>query len=376
MKKELRKTLDNRVLVIANSGFAIMNFRKNLLKKLVLFGFQVHVLTPKDEYTIEIAKLGVKHHEMNFSSTNTKIFKEIFLLAKVLRFLLILKPDLVLSFTIKPNLYGAICSRLLGLKIIPNVTGLGAGFQSKGFLRFIIERSISVAFKNCRTIFFQNPENLSYFVSEGLIKNYQAKLLPGSGVDLKHFNFKEMPDDGKGIIFILISRLIWDKGIKEYCEAAKLISKKYKNATFNLLGGLSEPTSGRLKKSDLDDIQKNFPINYLGSVMDVRPYLKSAHCVVLPSYYNEGTPRVLLEAGATGRVVITTDTPGCRDTVINKKTGFLCKSKDSQDLALNFEKFINLSSSKKRLMGYKSRKYIEERFSEDCVISAYTNVVL
>jgi glycosyltransferase involved in cell wall biosynthesis len=322
-----------KVLIIAGYTPSLINFRGDLIRAMVAEGHKVMAAGPEGGYEDQIAELGAEFLQIPFSRTGSNPFKDLILINRLRRIMAIEKPDIVFGYTIKPVIYGSIAARLAGVKnIYSMVTGLGYVFLAKGIKSFVIrnitKQLYSMAFKSCKKVLFQNPDDLNEFVQLGLIHDKKCVLVHGSGVNLDRFTPSPLPQTP---VFLMICRILKDKGVMEYLEAAKQVKKIYPEARFQLLGPFdTNPTA--LKYEDIGTYVDDGSIEYLGETKDVRPFISNASVYVLPSY-REGTPRTVLEAMAMKRPIITTDAPGCRETVIDGRNGFLVPIKDVDALA-------------------------------------------
>ena len=256
-------------------------------------------------------------------------------------------------FTIKPVIYGAIAAKLFDIKTIVMITGLGTAFIADNWITRLVKLLYRFALSSVATVFFQNNDDKDLFLKSNIINPNVCKLTPGSGIDTRQFPYSSLPQKNK-MTFILIARMLWDKGIGEYVEAAKIIKLKYPNTKFQLLGPLGVENRTSISDERMAAWEREGFIEYLGETTDVKPYIEKACCVVLPSY-REGTSRVLLEAASMGRPVIATDVPGCREIVENRITGLLCRRKDYSDLSNKMEVMINLSFEERKIMGSKGQ---------------------
>jgi glycosyltransferase involved in cell wall biosynthesis len=286
-----------------------------------------------------------------------------------------IKPDIVLNFTIKPNIYGTIACNFLGIKTINNITGLGSLFISQNLAtkiaRFLYKFSQSKADK----IFFQNKDDYEMFIKEKLVQKEKCDILPGSGVDTQKFKPIKIEKTDNKFRFLLIARMIWEKGIKEYVKAAKIIKQKYKNVEFLLLGAVGVDNPSAINIELIKRWEQEKIIKYLGTTDNVKTEISKIDCIVLPSYYREGIPRVLLESASMQKPIITTDNVGCKDVVDDGVNGFLCKIKDSQDLSNKMEKILSLSEEDRIKMGKNGRKKMIREFDEQIVIKKYLNAI-
>ncbi len=275
----------------------------------------------------------------------------------------------MLSFTIKPNLFGAMAARSLGVPYIPNVTGLGTAFLGGKVLRVVAEQLYRIAFRGLQTVFFQNSDDRDLFVSRRLTTASQSRLLPGSGIDLDCYAAHPYPASGP-ISFLMIARLIRDKGVFEFVEAAKLVATHGLKARFLLLGPLGSENRTGISSELLDQWIEDGVIEYLGTTDDVKPYIADAHCIVLPSY-REGAPRTLIEGAALGRPAIASDVTGCNAVVEHGETGLLCEVRNAESLAQDMMSFAQMSHDTRARMGDAARAKMEREFGVNRVIDAY-----
>lgn len=315
--------------------------------------------------------MGVGLHDLAMDRNGTSPLAEVGLLARIFKFLRREKPDIVFGYTIKSNIYAGLACRWLGIPFVPNVTGLGPAFNGAGMLNRVVRGLYRQAFARARAVFFQNPDDRAVFLQAGLVAGQKARLLPGSGVDLAHFTAQPMRRTDDEVTFLLAARLLWDKGVGLYVEAARQVRETHPKARFQLLGPPDLASRSGVPVEQIEAWAREGVIEYLGKTTDVRPALAGADCVVLPSWYREGTPRVLLEAAATGRPVITTDMPGCRDAIEDGVTGFLCPPRDASALAAAMQRFAALPCEAQQAMGRAARERAERVFDEAFVINAY-----
>jgi glycosyltransferase involved in cell wall biosynthesis len=359
------------ILLTGNTCFKIANFREGMIRALKADGHEVMVLAPSDDYGPKLQALGVTLHNLPMDRNGTSPIAEALLLWRIFVFLWRERPGIVFGFTIKNNIYAGLACRWLGIPFIPNVTGLGPAFNSDGLLNRTIQLAYQLAFARALAVFFQNPDDRAEFLRRNLVSEACAKLLPGSGVDLQTFRATPMPQADRSLVFLLVARMLQDKGVGLFVEAARELRKIHPQVEFQLLGPIDEDSRSAIPHSQIKTWQNAGYVTYLGKTQDVRPALSAAHCIVLPSWYREGTPRVLLEAAAIGRPVITTDMPGCRDAVVADITGFLCVPQDVESLMAQIRRFIEMSGPERAAMGVAARELAETAFGEDIVIRAY-----
>ncbi len=369
------------IAVVYNTSWYIYNFRLNLIKSLQKEGYNIICIAPRDEYTIKLEECGCIHYDIKIDGKGKSFvndFKTLFSFYKIYKKT---KPDLLLQYTIKPNVYGTLAAGLLKIPTINNIAGLGTLFIENTLMTKLAKFLYYISQKKATKVFFQNIDDLKLFTeTNNLVDKMKSDLLPGSGVDLKKFSpvkkTNNLKNNDNVFKFILIARILWAKGIGEYVEAAKIINAKYKGlAEFQLLGFLDETIPNGISKNLVNTWMETGAIKYLGKTDNVKDYLREVDCIVLPSFYREGVPRTLLEASAMGLPIITTNNVGCKETVVDGVNGYLCKIKDSNDLANQMEKMINLSKKELKDMGQKSREMAETKFDEKIVIDKYLNVI-
>lgn len=362
------------IVITYNTCHYIYMFRLNLIHKLQEAGYDVIAVAPYDEYSDQLAIEGVKHISISIDNKGTSPLADLKLIRNLYVIYKEIKPDIILQYTIKPNIYGSIAARLTGIPVIGNITGLGTVFLNEGLLQKITKMLYKVSFKRVEKIFFQNTYDKQLFLDNDLVDKLKVDLLPGSGIDTKKFIPQTDVQENNKFIFLLIARIIRDKGIIEYVEASKLLKTKYNNVEFQLLGQLGAINKSTIDNEEVKNWQKKGIINYLGSVDDVRSYIAQANCIVLPSY-REGTSKTLLEAASMAKPIVTTDVPGCNNVVNDGVNGFLCKVKDSVDLAAKMEIMINLPEDERETMGKNGRQKMINEFEEEIVIQKYLEAI-
>ncbi len=324
-----------KVVIAASSGVSLTNFRGNLIRDIVAKGHEVICIScePPEEMTDSVAALGASYIQVPMSRTGTAFLEDLKTIRIFKQVLKELSPDVFFAYMSKPIAYGGMAAKMLK---IPNmyvlVSGLEIAFYSKGLKNAVVRTVLKTLFGNthkaCRRIFFQNPDDYAAFKRFGIVKESQAVIVGGSGVDMEHFAQKPLPD---APVVLMVARLVWSKGIREYLRAAQIVKEKRPDVRFLLVGGLdTNPES--LTKEELETYIESSTIEYLGHSGDVREHLERCSIFVLPSYH-EGTPRSVLEAMATGRPIITTDAPGCRETVKEGYNGYLVPVGDSEQMA-------------------------------------------
>ena len=360
-----------KIILSINTVWNVVNFRATLIKFLQNKNYEVIVLAQSDEYAQELALLDVRLISISINSQKLSIINDLKLLMMYIWYFYKIQPDIYLGYTIKPNLYGSIAAKIFNTPVVNNINGLGKAFSTHGLLFRFARYAYKFALSKSKTIFFQNQEDKDFFISLGIAHHLNAGLLPGSGVDLDAFNedlYSKQPE--QPFTFILIARLLKEKGIFEYIHAARLTLKDYPGTKFLLMGIIDENNPSSLTINQIYDWQEEGVIKFLGVQDDVRPFLAQSDCVVLPSYYNEGTPKCLLEAASMSKPIITTDWKGCKDTVDHGINGLLCKPKDVQDLYLCLNKMVGMSELDIQKLKSSSRKKAK-MFDEKIVFNKY-----
>lgn len=362
-----------RVVLSGNSSWNIVAFRTGLIRALREHGYEPVVIAPIDPAAEErMAKLEVERFAVRIERSGLNPFTDLRLLLEYRSILKRLRPIAYLGFTIKPNIYGCLAARSAGVPAIANISGLGTVFIRPGPLLALVNRLYRVALRRAAVVFFQNPDDRRLFVERRLVRAGQARLLPGSGVDLDQFKPGPLPAGPP--TFLFIGRLLGDKGVRELVAASRVVQSERGDVRVKLLGPLDEGNRTAIRREELDRWIAEGVVEYLGDTADVRPFVEQATTIVLPSY-REGLSRSLLEAAAMGRPLIASDVPGCREVVEDGVNGFLCRAHDAGSLAEAMRKLAGLSPEGRSAMGQQSRRMVEQRFSETVVIKAYLDAL-
>ena len=362
-----------RVAVAANSAWNILTLRQGLIRGLAAAGYEPVLIAPTDASAADrMSALGAEQVAIGLDRSGLNPVADLGLLLAYRRTLKRLSPAAFLGFTIKPNIYGCIAAQALGIPAIPNVSGLGTAFLRGGSLKYLVTAMYRFAFSRCPVVFFQNPDDLQLFVQRRIIRRPQARLVPGSGIDLAYYAPVVLAAGPPR--FLLIARLLRDKGVCEYVKAARMLRPEFPDARFQFLGPLDEGNRSAVRQDELDSWVAEGVIDYLGSAEDVRPHIAAATVVVLPSY-REGLPRSLLEGAAMARPLVATDVPGCREVVCPGVNGLLCDARSANSLAEAMRKLIRMQPEERSQMGVASRRLVEERFGEDRVVQAYVDAL-
>lgn len=360
--------MKKRILILVNHEIVIYNFRRELVDALLEQGYEVYISSPygkKIDYFIE---KGCIFKEISIDRHGINPFKDLRIIRTYKKLIREIKPYCILTYTIKPNLYGAIAAKGTQTRVIANITGLGTAVENGGILQKITILMYKYAFSSIQTVFFQNEENMQFFKEKNIAVG-KHKLLPGSGVNLTQFQPLEYPNENT-IEFVFISRIMKQKGIDQYLEAAKYIREKYPFTRFHICGFCEEEY-----ESILNDYQNKRIVEYHGLMNDIRDILKVTHCTIHPTYYPEGMSNVLLESCASARPIITTNRSGCREIVDDGINGYIVEQKNSKDLISKVERFISLSHSERKNMGLNGRKKVENQFDRNIIVSEYINLI-
>lgn len=357
-----------RILILGNSHLVVFKFRGELIEKLVADGYDVTVCFPNGPFGEgeQASKdYGCKFIENHIDRRGTNPLSDLTIIKDYISIIKKVKANVVLAYTVKPDVYGGIACRMLGVPFIPNITGLGKGLDEGGLVRKITVLLYKIAIKKAKCVFFQNEDDKAFFDNHGM-KYKRGIVLPGSGVNLSKFQPLPYPDKDEPIRFIYVARVMKAKGIEQFLDAAHEIKKKYPTTEFHICGYCEEDYKEILEKK-----VKAGEVIYHGLVDDVKEYEKNSHAIVLPSFHPEGISNVLLEGAAIARPLITTDQAGCKPTVDDGITGFVVKQRDSLDLIEKMIRFIELPYEEKKIMGEKGRVKIEQQFDRQIVVIKY-----
>jgi glycosyltransferase involved in cell wall biosynthesis len=367
-----------RIALVCNTAWAIYTYRRGLLRMLVERGVEVSVIAPRDRTFAPLEEMGCRCVELPVASKGANPRDDLKTLAALYREYRATRPHIVFHYTIKPNIYGSIAARLAGMPSIAVTTGLGYVFIQNSRTASVAKRLYRFAFRFPREVWFLNQDDRQAFIDQNLLAHPdRAQLLHGEGVDLGEYDFQPLPranPQTEGFFFILIGRLLWDKGVAEYVDAARRLRQKYPYAHFQLLGPAGVDNPSAITLDEVQAWQREGVIDYLGEAHDVRGFIGNADCVVLPSY-REGVPRTLMEASAMGRPIVATDVPGCREVVENGVTGFLCEVKSADSLAQQLERLLLSSYTARAEMGVAGRAKVAREFDENAVVERYKGTI-
>lgn len=368
------KKRQHLIALLTNNDDDIYCFRKELIEDIIDAGYEMLISCPDGEKFELMKHIEYRYDNPDIDRRGTNIVADFKLFLHYFRLFVKNKPSVVLTYTAKPNVYAGIAAYLLGIPCISNVTGFGSVLNASGFKQKIIMSLFRFSFRRSTCVMFQNSTNMKLAEESGMVKG-EHKLIPGSGVNTERYPLQPYPDGGNGkdgekIAFNYIGRIMHDKGVDDYIEAAKRIKAEYPDTEFNMLGFI-EPTEKHYYESDLYDLEEKDIIRYRGSLKDVKPFIAASHATIHPSTYGEGMSNVLLESASSGRPIISTDNPGCMETFVDGETGFIYHGGDVDALCEQIKKFLALPNEERKAMGEKGREYIKNNFSRDIVIKAY-----
>lgn len=364
-----------RVAIVINTSWNIWNFRRSLVQALQSAGHEVLAIAPPDAYSERLeTELGCRFVPILMENKGTNPIKDALLTRRFYDIYRRERPDVVLQYTIKPNIYGTLAARLAGIPSVNNVSGLGTVFIVKNLVSKVALGLYQFAFQFPRRVFFQNDDDRQLFLQHNLVNQHITDLLPGSGVDVRKFRPADTFQRNQPFTFLMIARVLYEKGVEEYFEAARLVREAVPGTRVQLLGGIDESGGVGVKRAVFEEWLQAGHIEYLGTSDNVAAHIAAADVVVLPSY-REGTPKTLLEAAAMGKPIVTTDVPGCRETVIDGYNGLLCQVRSGADLARKMLHLQRLPEHKLAEMGSASRRLAEDKFDEQLVLDKYLRLV-
>lgn len=349
-----------KILILANNDVGLYKFRKELITTL-LKDSEVYISLPDGMLVQYLIDMGCHFIDTPVDRRGINPFTDLRLLKKYYSLIKEIKPDMVITYTVKPNVYGGLMARLLHVKYAINITGLGTAFENEGFVKKLVCFLYRLSCKKAHVVFFENEENQNIFIKNKLIQKKQAYLLNGAGVNLNEYAFTPYPIDTDTIRFLFIGRIMKEKGVDELFAVARAIKQQYQNVEFDIVGPMEDNYKEMIQELVDDKI-----INFYGYQKDVKPFIERCHCFVLPSYH-EGMANTLLEAAAMGRPLITSDIHGCKEAV--HKNGYLCQVKDQEDLYRKMKQFLELDNEDKKQMGMESRGHMEDVFDKEKVVN-------
>lgn len=365
-----------KICLVDNDLRLNLNFRGNIIKAFLDKGFNVTIISPEDKsFNIKEFDKRLNFIPIEVSRKGKNPFSDLIYCKKLFNIYKKEKFDLIFHYTIKPNIYGNIAAHFAKIKSISIIPGLGHLFIKESFATKIVEILYRFSLNYASEVWFLNEDDKKEFLKRKLVKESKVKILPGEGINLEKFKPIKIERNDNKVIFLMIARVLWEKGFKEYVEAAEILKKKYSNLEFQLLGGIDKGNPSGVPEEIIMEYHRKGIINYLGTTNDVPSVIAKCDCLVLPSFYREGIPRTLMEGAAVEKPLITTNNVGCKDVVIDAYNGFLCKKQNGKDLADKIEKFLLLSQEEREKLGKNGRKLMKEKFEDNKVIEKYYEVM-
>lgn len=353
---------NKKILILANLDVGLYKFRKALIKELLDQGNEVYISLPKGMLVEKLEKMGCHFIETPVDRRGINPGTDFKLMLRYINIMKKVCPDFVITYTIKPNIYGGLAARLKKIPYAVNITGLGTAFQSENMIKKLVIFLYKLSVKKAKTVFFENAENKQVFLKNNIIKESQTCLLPGAGIDLNEYKMTPYPEKSRNIRFLFIGRVMKEKGVEELFQAAKNIKKIYPEVSFDIVGPMEDDYKDRIHS-----LVRNGIIYYYGYQEDVKPFIRKCDCFILPSYH-EGMANTLLESASMGRPLITSRIHGCMEAVKEGRNGYLVAVKDARELEEKIKEFIELSYTEKKMMGEMSRKVMAERFDKTDVV--------
>ena len=357
-----------RILILANNDGGLYHFRKELLEEFVQKGHMVYCALPFGENIANIIDIGCECIDVKISRRGTNPIEDFKLFLKFIKLIRKIKPDVVLTYTIKPNVYGGMACQVMRVPYITNITGLGTAVQNGGFMQKLTLLLYKIGLKKSKIVFFQNSENQCFMTSRGIVKGTND-LLPGSGVNLEQHCFEEYPKTDDEVVLLTIGRIMRDKGVNEILEAAKIVKAEYPNVIFRFIGSYDENYEQKISQAVNEGI-----VEYIESQPQVHSFIKKSHATLHASYH-EGMSNVLLETAASGRPIIATDVPGCKETYDDCISGISFRPRDVDDLVRAVKGFLDLTNEQKAQMGRNGRLKVEEEFNRKTIVKKYMTII-
>jgi len=359
------------IALVSNTAWYLYNLRLGVIHFLQSKGFDLLVIAPHDDFMTLLAKENCKTVSVEMDRRGTNPLSDVVLMRRLHKIYRDHKPDFIIHYTIKPNVYGSLAAKAAGIPSIAVVSGLGYAFSGRGWLYKIVARLMKTAFAFAKEVWFVNKDDRDLLLQANIVSKEKTVQLPGEGINTEKFAPIPKPSSSETFVFLMSARLLWEKGVGVFVEAARQLKPKYPHAEFQLLGFLTDDETIGVTKTQVETWEAEGIVKYLGTTSNVIPFLANADCILLPSFYREGVPRTLLEAASMAKPIITTDNVGCRDVVDDGVTGFLVKPNNNADLTEKMERMLNLSEAERRNMGMKAREKVIREFDERWVLKEY-----
>ena len=363
-----------RILLVANTSWSMIKFRLDVMKSLLQEGYDVYVIAPRDVHSDEIEALGCHYIELEMDNKGSSIKNDLKMMGTLKKIYREIAPDLIFHFTIKPNIYGTLAAKQVKIKSVAVITGLGYTFIHDNFTAKMAKLLYKFSLRHAEQVWFINTEDKNKFLLANLLDEDKMYLLPSEGIDTNKFAPVSVTKTDHTFRFVLIARLLWDKGIGEYVEAAREIRKKYNDVVFELVGFIDAQNPKSISKEQIDAWVAEGVIEYKGHTDDVRDFIAKSDCVVLPSY-REGVSMILMESASMQKPLIASNVPGCRDLINHNVSGYLCRVKSAEDLEAKMERMLHLSVAQREEMGREGRKFMLEEFDVKFVIKKYLHTI-
>jgi len=365
-----------KIALVGNTSWGIFNFRLGLIRTLLRQDCEVYVIAPRDSYSDKLIAEGVYYHHLPLDNFSTNPLKDIKVSFALFRIYKKEKFDCIFHYTIKPIIYGSIVARLANCRSIAVTTGLGKMFRFDSVItQALISNLYRLAASCASQVWFLNEADQRRMIAAKIVKKDKAFLLSSEGINTEKFRPSRKEKKGNVFRFLFAGRLLREKGVYDYVAAAQLIKRKYKDVRFELLGFIDPHNPDSVSLTDIESWQRDGVINYLGSTEDVRPYIDRVDCVVLPSFYQEGISRILLEAASMATPMITSDQPGCAEVVIQDRTGIVVPAHDLMRLEAAMTKLLKMDPEDLDIWGEIARKYVKSKYEEKIIIQQYLDVI-
>lgn len=368
----------NKVIAfVSNSAWSIYNFRLDVIRHLMNRGYNILIIAPDDEYSSYLIQLGCRFVKIDFNNKTENPFSDYIFFKSLKALYKLHRPDFIFHYVAKPNIYGSLAAASLKISAVAVITGLGYPFAKRNWLYWIVKQLYKKALKKTTQVWFLNNEDAKVFINEKIVSIEKMKVLPGEGINTEYYmpDYNNRKKKNDRFSFLMSTRLLKSKGVSLYADAAWILKKKNYDADFFLIGFFEKNHPDSISNDELNRWEKEGLIHYKGFAKDVRPFLRTADCLVFPSFYNEGIPRCLMEASSMELPVITSMNRGCKEVVLNNSTGFFCNVNDPFDLADKMEKMINLSEEERTRMGKNGRLLVNKRFNVSHVIAEYEDTL-
>ena len=368
--------MKKNIVLIGNSSWSILKFRSGLIKRFIMLNYNVIVIAPLDEHTLDIKKLGCEYNNIRIDKKGTNPVNDLILIFQLRSIYKRLKPIFVIHYSIKPNIYGTIAAYLANIKSYAVVTGLGYTFINENITSKITRILYKLAFKFPEKVFFLSEDDKSTFILKNLVREDKVVMIPGEGINTDLFNSVDQENQQKGskIKFLLIARMLFDKGVREYVEASDILKVEFPEVEFGLLGYLDVENPTAVSKKQMKEWELNNNIVFYGSSDNVKFFIQDSDCIVLPSY-REGLSMTLMEGASMKKPLVASNVSGCRELIDDGINGYLCRKKDTKDLANKMRAMLNLSDERRKNMGLLGRAKMVEQFDEEIVINKYLSII-